>query len=129
MNRHQFLQWGLPALLLLCFAGCGSPSNVGTVEGNVTLDEAPLANASVTFYPKSGERSSSGKTDESGKYTLRHTRDVVGALIGKHVVTISIITEGKKSLVPLKYSDRKKTDQTATVESGSNNINFDLKSK
>lgn len=129
MNRYQLLQWILPALLLLCLAGCGSPSNIGTVEGNVTLDGAPLANATVTFYPNSGERSSSGKTDENGTYTLRHTRDVVGAVIGKHVVTISIVTDGKKRIIPTKYSDRKKTDQTATVESGSNNFNFDLNTK
>ena len=128
MNRYQLLQWILP-VLILCFVGCGSPSNIGTVEGNVTLDGAPLAHASITFYPSSGERSSSGKTDENGKYTLRHTREVVGALVGKHVVTVSIITEGKKSIVPAKYSDRKVTDQTATVESGSNTFNFDLKSK
>ena len=60
----------------------------------------------------------------------RHTRDITGAVIGKHQVTISMDAEEEKSeMLPQKYRDRKQTDQAATVDSGNNTINFDLKSK
>ena len=131
MSRFQFLQLVLFALALCC-VGCagGTPSNFGTVEGTVTLDGVPLANASVAFYPTSGERSSSGTTDENGKYSLRHTKDITGAFIGEHRVTITVDTDDKKTeAFFLEYIDPKKTKQSATVEGGNNTINFDLKSK
>ncbi len=129
MSRFQFLQLVLSALVLCC-AGCGTPSNFGTVEGTVTLDGVPLANASVAFYPTSGERSSSGTTDENGKYSLRHTKDITGAFIGEHRVTITVDTDDKKTeAFFLEYIDPKKTKQSATVEGGNNTINFSLKSK
>ena len=128
MSRFQFLQLVLSALVLCC-AGCGTP-NFGTVEGTVTLDGVPLANASVAFYPTSGERSSSGTTDENGKYSLRHTKDITGAFIGEHRVTITVDTDDKKTeAFFLEYIDPKKTKQSATVEGGNNTIDFSLKSK
>ena len=125
--------------VLLCFCGCSSPSgNVGLVEGVVTIDGAPVAGGTVTFYPTSG-RGSLGNTDENGHYELRYTRNENGAVIGEHQVTISTkveaggyeddAVEAQKETIPRKYRDRKKTELTATVESGSNTINFDLKSK
>ena len=131
MSRFQFLQLVLFALALCC-VGCagGTPSNFGTVEGTVTLDGTPVPQASVAFYPISGERSSSGTTDENGDYSLRHTRDITGAFIGEHKVTITVDTDDKKNeAFFLEYIDPKKTKQSATVDSGNNTINFDLKSK
>ena len=129
MSRFQFLQLSLSALLL-CFGGCsgGSSLDYGSVEGTVTLDGAPLTQASVTFYPKSGERSSTGETDENGKYSLRHTRAIRGAVVGEHTVTISVAEDDKQKL-PLKYGSRKQSDETRTVEGGSNTIDLPLKSK
>ena len=138
MRRFQFLQLSLSALLL-CYCGCsGSSSNFGTVEGTVTLDGKPLSGVSVMFYPESGARSSAGQTDENGKYSLRHTRDTEGAVIGKHRVTISTedladrdeeVATKKRKALPLKYTDQNKTELSETVESGNNTIDFPLKSK
>jgi len=131
------------SVLLLCFCGCPSPSgNIGWVDGVVTLDGDPVAGATVRFFPESG-RASSGKTDTNGYYELRYTRSEMGAIIGKHKVTISTeaaITGGyeqedKKEArariasIPKKYRDREKTEVVKTVESGSNTINLELTSK
>ena len=142
MRRFQLLYLSLSALLI-CYCGCsGSPANVAKVEGVVTLDAEPLSGASVTFYPESGARPSAGETDENGRYSLRYTRGFDGAVIGKHRVTIAIedltdiyddggkeVTAKKRKTLPLKYTDKEKTELNKTVESGSNTFDFDLKSK
>ena len=71
---------------------------------------------------------------------MRYTRSQKGAVIGEHKVTISIEVEAdvygqqdapkvRDESIPKKYLDRKKTELTKTVESGSNEFNFDLESK
>ena len=130
------------SVLLLCFCGCPSPSgNIGWVDGVVTLDGDPVEGATVRFFPESG-RASSGKTDTNGYYELRYTRSEMGAIIGKHKVTVSQEAgltgdygkkeekeEVERTPVPRKYSDRKKTKLSETVESGSNTINLKLTSE
>lgn len=147
MRRFLFLQLSL-SVLLLCYCGCsGSPKNVATVEGTVNLDGAPLGQADIMFFPDSGARASAGTTDENGKYKLQYTRRYEGAVVGNHKVTISIVDQGddgryddpggkknggaktRPKTLPRKYTDRDKTELSKTVESGSNTINFELKSK
>ena len=71
---------------------------------------------------------------------MRYTRSENGAIIGNHKVTISTevaaddyeqddAPEARAESIPRKYLDREKAELTATVESGRNNINFDLTSK
>ena len=129
------------SVLLLCFCGCpASNGNLGTVEGVVTLNSAPVEGATVRFYPTNGERGSSGKTDKDGHYELRYTRSEMGAYIGEHKVTVSteVIADGygtddgpeaHAETIPKKYSDQKTTELTAAVKSGSNTIPFDLESE
>ena len=131
------------SVLLLCFCGCpGSSGNVGWVDGVVTLDGDPVGGATVRFYPESGGRGSSGKTDKNGYYELRYTRSEMGAVIGNHKETVSQEAgltgdygkkeekeEVERTPVPRKYSDRKKTELSETVESGSNTINLELTSE
>lgn len=138
MIRFQYLQFGL-CVLLLCFCGCPSSGNIGWVEGVVTLDGDPVEGATVRFYPVVDGRGSSGKTDANGHYELRYTRSADGAIVGEHRVTVStrVIAdnydpenkvEGRAETMPKKYLDRKKTELTATVESGSNTIDLPLTS-
>ena len=70
-------------LLVLCFicapavVGCsgnGRPA-LGHVEGEVTLDNKPLANATVSFKPQTGKRSV-GITNQGGHYELFYIRDI-----------------------------------------------------
>ncbi len=81
----------LAGLTLLC-TGCGD--NVAPVSGRVTLDQKPLANATVIFSPLSDQFNpgpgSRGKTDANGEFTLQlMNKDVKGAMIGKHKVSIT----------------------------------------
>ena len=129
--------------VLALLVGCGPPSDMGYVTGIVTLEGEPIGSASVTFYPTNGRASvSTSKAD--GSYELIFTRNKMGALVGKHKVTvlqeeganemlqggeIVINPDFKKANIPRKYADKKTTDLTADVVNGSNEINFDLKSK
>jgi hypothetical protein len=81
--------------LLLCIIGCGGPSFV-PVSGKVTLDDKPLAGATVGFYPLSVKPgtpapNSSGRTNDKGEYTLTAaTSKTKGAAVGKHRVSITL---------------------------------------
>lgn len=121
---------------LLLLTGCGGPSNVGGVEGVVTLDGKPLPNAMVQFQPETG-RPSVGMTDAEGRYQLQYTADAAGAALGRHTVCIS--TGGKRmnaetgeikvypELVPAKYNTN--TELTVEVKPGGNELNFELVSQ
>jgi hypothetical protein len=142
------------ALLLaaaLCGCGGGEELNVGEVAGVVTLDGKPLPNAVVSFIPKAGGPSGIGKTDAEGKYQLMTVNDL-GAVVGEHMVSIVCVPEAPAvesyasddpryaeamakrdnykpvpvTKVPERYNLQ--TELVEQVESGSNEINFDLKS-
>lgn len=137
MKTKKTIPFILCLLLSITIMACSNtPSDqpeLGTVSGKITMDGAPLAKASVRFYPESG-RASAGNTDEEGNYELVFIRDTIGAIPGKHSVKISTLDEANdpfgsqnSETVPTKYN--KKTTLEATVEEGENTINFDLTSK
>ena len=138
--RFQFLLLPLCVVLLLN-VGCGGDSNIGQVEGVVSLDGEPLKRAMVCFHPADA-RGSAGFTDDEGHYELRYLRNIKGAVVGEHKVTIStkIAREdddassefggkGRAETMPPKYLDRNKTELSATVVSGRNTVDFDLTSE
>jgi len=129
------------ALAICCMAapvlltGCGGGNSVKTVnvEGTVTLDGQPLANADVEFQPGDNGSPSYGKTDVDGHYELMFTADQSGALLGEHQVRIT--TEGEtedesgntttsEEVVPAKYNAE--TELKATVEKGGGPYDFTL---
>ena len=128
--------------LLFCAAGCGD--NLVSVSGKVTLNDKPLPNATVIFHPHSEKPNpgpgSHGKTNDKGEFTLTlMTREVNGAVPGKHKVSITayegddkVPSSGSdmkvfgKALVPEKYNG--KTELTFDVPAGgTTSANFDLK--
>ena len=72
MRTHLFL----PVVLLTLGCGPGGPK-LTPVSGTVTLNGSPLAGATVTFLPRDGTPGFGGvgKTDASGVYSLRGSRD------------------------------------------------------
>jgi hypothetical protein len=76
------------------------------------------------FRPE-GARSSTGFADAQGRYKLQYIRDIEGAAVGEHQVRINDTTA--KQRVPKAYSEQPTLN--ATVKTGQNEINFELKSK
>lgn len=158
VQRNLFRRGRLPrrlggvcaAAVLVLAAGCGTKGpDVQFVEGRVTLDGSPLANATVgyTSAEATGLPPAYGATDESGIYRLtsiggRHGR---GAVVGTFVVTVmkyesEEVPENDPrqtppkvwSDVPLFYGDVSTSPLRATVAEGANTgaaFDFDLPSK
>lgn len=122
----------LSLLSLACYGCGGSGAKLGKVTGKVTLGGQPLPDALVTFSPEGGSPSA-GLTSADGSYTLIYSKGVNGAVVGKHTVTISTFqpaledppTPAVPEKVPLKYREGEEL-LTATVNSGSNKLDFTL---
>ncbi len=93
-------------VLVLALASCGCQRGpaVAPVEGMVTMNGEPLAQAMVEFQPDAGTPSY-GYTDQSGHYELMYQVDRGGALLGRHNVRVR--TAGEKTDL--------ETDMTYTV--------------
>lgn len=115
-------------IALLAIMGCvGSDPNFATVEGNVTVDNQPAEGLEVTFEPESG-RPAIGYTDAQGHYQLQYTADQKGASLGKYRVRIDVPSGSEtKVRIPTRYNA--KTELTAEVTPGKNELNFDLTTK
>jgi len=137
-------------------AGCGSSSTelpLAEVEGTVTLDGNPLSGALIRFVPVVEAGTSAPRVEESqavtdaqGAFTLRGVHGGIGAMPGKHRVTISkqVLPNGEpvdhnsdipppldslKEVVPKKYSDPEATTLTADVPAEGGTILFELQSE
>ena len=83
------------ALTLLACCGCGHKlPPIVPVEGVVTINGKPLANALVVFMPVlehfGMETISTATTDEHGHYTLICQKgQTSGAVTGDYIVTVS----------------------------------------
>ena len=81
-------------LALFILSGCGGPSpELAPVEGQITLDDEPLAYASVSFYSEAGGRGAGGMTDARGFYRLHFNPQRLGAIPG--MSRVRIVTEGE----------------------------------
>jgi hypothetical protein len=140
---------GLPLILLL--AGCGGrPYGVAKVSGRVTLDNKPLAKASITFVPQATKENqapgptAAAFTDADGRYSLGIDSETPGSVVGRcRIFITTLIGDGKaqdpnddrpgppvrpKDRVPEKYN--MKTTLTFDVPAGgTDQANFDLSSR
>lgn len=131
-------RWLLLGLLgALMTSGCGGNSD-GLVPalGSVTIDGQPCANAVVAFIPQAGTPGNGGtaRTDPNGKFEIMTPQGKKGLVAGKYKVTVSLqlnddgtapdpntppIESSAKERLPLKYTDREKTELSAIVETSS----------
>ncbi|MCL4206743.1 MAG: carboxypeptidase regulatory-like domain-containing protein [Pirellulaceae bacterium] len=120
-------------------SGCSGSSSppLGQVEGTVTLDGQPVAEARVYFSPVEGGRTSEALTDSSGRYVLQYSGTDAGAIVGEHVVRITTyeepISEDDGSVsggVPERIPDKYNTNSTLTreVKRGKQTIDLALES-
>ena len=121
----------LAAAFLILLCGCGGGPDVGYVTGKVTLNGQPLANAEVEFQPVNNQRPSTGNTNNEGVYELSYTAQQKGALVGEHIVRITIGEEDEdegvsKAVVeiPAKYNSH--SELKRTVKPGTQNMDFEL---
>jgi hypothetical protein len=103
------------------------------------MDDRPLPNAEVRFYPMGGKDLpfSIGVTDDQGNYSLKLSEtDRDGALVGEHRVIITVNErnreqpmgpEGPRELVPRKYN-RESTLTCTVPREGRKDFNLELKS-
>jgi hypothetical protein len=122
---------------MLAAAGCNrSGLDLAPVDGVVTYNGAPVAEAGVMFAPQQGP-SAMATTDAEGKFTLT-TANHDGALIGEHRVSISKVETiaipqqrgfpiyQHKSHIPEKYADAATSNLTANVQDDDNHFEFKL---
>jgi hypothetical protein len=113
--------------LLICIAGCtkGGPQ-IAPVEGRVTLEGRPLANADIQFKPDGTERPSTGRTDSEGHYTLMFKRGQPGAVVGPHTVRIWVSPDivPHPPIIAARFDT--KSELHRDVKSGDNEFNFDV---
>ena len=163
MSRYfEGLRFVAPIILLMLASGCGDKrKTLGTeyVEGTVTVDGKPVAEATVTFIPvKEGEGTAAvGLTDANGVYKLTATvtgdtkaEPGAGTTPGEYYVGVTKSTTAAPSAahgaevkyestagknakltheVPEKYNLAQKSGLKVTVTEGENKIPLELKSK
>lgn len=156
----RLLLHGCLLFVPLALGGCGAsglPSTV-PVTGTVTLDGTPVDGATVNLLSDVGNRVASGKTDASGKFSLKTivgSQSVDGAIVGGHGVAVlkaessgepmgdpremmekmttnpAITSEFKQTyVIPAKYNNPTMSGiRVEVTESGPNDITLDLKSR
>ncbi|MFN3149941.1 hypothetical protein [Bremerella sp.] len=117
---------------LMCLVGCSNDS-MAPVTGVVTLDGKPIAGLEVNFEPTgdiTDRTTATGYTQQDGSYNLVYPGYKTGAPLGDYIVRIAggeSLDDGTVVRVPTKFN--KESELKATVESGTNEFNFDLTSK
>ncbi|MDR2439148.1 MAG: carboxypeptidase-like regulatory domain-containing protein [Planctomycetaceae bacterium] len=127
--KYSFILFFIASLIFI--TGCDNSAPAG-VSGTVRFEGQPLAGATVTFIPVDDSRSSVGTTNTNGKYELRFSASMKGAVVGEHQVEIrtaptEIDRESKEKIIehlPEKYNN--KTELKVTLKSGNQTIDFDL---
>lgn len=82
MPSSSIRAW-LALAICLALAGCAASSTKVPVGGKVTLDDQPLADAVVNFYPGEGTPGLGGfgRTGADGKYTVTPARGGAGSTL------------------------------------------------
>lgn len=126
------------SLICLSVIGCGEapPQRVQVfpVEGQLTRDGQPLANAFVVLHPRGGDAGkippAQAQTDEQGKFRLTTYEKNDGAAAGDFDVTVQLyqlVEEGGSlvtgpNVLPAKFGSPTTTDIRVTVAPGQNQI-------
>ena len=120
----------LQCVALLLAAGCGEerPTRV-KVSGQVVIDGKPLTVGNVKFVPE-GARPSSGKIDESGRFTLTCYDGGDGIVPGTHRVQISsmeVLSASKvRWMAPPKYADFRTSGLTFEIYERTDDLMIEL---
>jgi hypothetical protein len=98
---------------LVVTAGCGGGAKPVKVAGRVTLDDQPLAGATVTFTPTDAGTGhiAAGRTGEDGEFRLTTFSIDDGAVPGDYKVTVKVdgVLDVPIEGDPMKMDDEAKT--------------------
>jgi hypothetical protein len=128
------------ACLFLCsgflLTGCSESSTHGTVHGTVTLDDAPLAEGTVEFFPEDKTSQTAAAIVSEGKFTATvpigsmRVKFSAPKVVGQRKMydspdspKVDIVHE----LLPPRYNIQ--TELTLDVQLGSQDAPFELSSK
>lgn len=128
----------LLAIIIETFVGCERTARSVSAEGKVTLDNKPLANATVMFTPTkaNGPGPFVGTTDNEGRFALQQAETSrPGAVPGEYCVLIATVksdpnseaTQQKKEVVPNEYRSGAKRYEVPS--DGTKEANFDMRSR
>ena len=130
MSAQRFLSWAVLCTCTVAFlGGCGSGFKLAEVSGTVTVDGAPVPNLQVLFEPQDKSQPSSiGFTKADGKYQLRCSSGVDGAVVGQHTVRVEPVEvddpAGPPLTIPAKYNTS--SQLTYEVKPGPNTIDLKI---
>jgi len=99
---------------------------LGKVTGIVTRGGQPLAGVTVLFQPVAGGRASAGVTDSTGRYTLRYTEVADGAMVGDHVVTLSVDPDESNARATLRVVKGLGKQFSFTVQKGKQTFDIEI---
>jgi hypothetical protein len=134
MTSQRALGAGGLLLGLLALAGCGD--GMAGVSGTVKLDDVPVQEGAIAFFPKDGKTRTTGGPIIDGHYSVR-----VPVGVMKVTITAPKVT-GKKKLyntpnspwglirtetVPARYNQKSKLE--LDVQPGTNEKDFNLRSR
>jgi hypothetical protein len=124
------------SFIALTFGLCGCGGNVSTVSGKVTLEGNILDKGDIGFHQAEGMIVSTTRINPDGSYKIGAEAKT---LPGNYKVVIIAnevsIAKGPGNvpmptrITPLAYSSKEQTPLKAELKAGSNEFNFDLKSK
>jgi len=123
--------------VLICagFSGCGRSNAYLPVTGTVKFADGTVPQgeiSSITFQPKAsgpGSKGAQGTIEPDGSFRLQSERPGDGAKPGEYFVTIHVMVgyPNGRSVVPMKYTDPRKTPLSAEIKtSGENNFEFTI---
>jgi hypothetical protein len=136
VSRSMFTGTTLSIVVCAASVGCQRSAELVPVEGKVTLNNKPLADATVLLSPTqaNGPGPFMGVTDQEGRYAIGPV-DRAGAGAAADTYQLMITTakpdpnnpDGpplKKELVPPKYRDG--SERFSVPEEGTDAANFDI---
>jgi len=124
------------SFIALTFGLCGCGGNVSTVSGKVTLEGIILDQGDIGFHQAEGMIVSTTRINPDGSYKIgAEAKTLPGNY--KVVIIANEVSIGKgpgnvpmpTRITPLAYSSKEQTPLKAELKAGSNEFNFDLKSK
>jgi hypothetical protein len=122
----------LAAVTSASIPGCGSnavrePALV-PVKGKVSYKGKALTRGTVEFEPQTGGRLAKGTIGPDGTFTLTTAKEGDGVAAGTHVVSVrGTGGEGKKEVVPVKYTQAASSGYQVTVDATSPDVSINLK--